>query len=117
MSAWSTVVAYSGFDYHGAAKAISLKPRTQAPDFTSFFSTGLGWGSFSIKRAAGASRLELAVTEGSLPLQSIHLAQAGAGKSSVTLNGQAIAHHRDGAALILDQEISVPAGGKLTIQS
>ena len=117
MSAWSTVVAYCGFDYHGAAKAISLKPKTQAPDFTSFFSTGLGWGSFSIKRAGGASRVELAVTEGSLPLQSIHLAQAGAGKSAVALNDQAIAHHRDGSSMILEQEISVPAGGKLTIQS
>jgi uncharacterized protein (DUF608 family) len=110
MSAWSSVVAFSGFDYHGAAKAISLMPKTTAPDFTSFFSTGLGWGSFSI----GKDRVELALSEGTLPLKSIRLAQAVAQKS-ITLNGRSCAHHRDGGALILEEEIVVPAGGKLVI--
>jgi non-lysosomal glucosylceramidase len=110
MSAWSNVIAFSGFDYHGARKALSLLPKTQAADFTSFFSTGLGWGLFSI----GNGRLELALTEGTLPLKSIRLAQAGGRKTSITLDGRECAHHLDaGGALILDQDIVVPASGKL----
>jgi hypothetical protein len=112
MSAWSNVIAFSGFDYHGATKAISLMPKTQAPDFTSFFSTGLGWGTFSI--ASGG--VELAVTEGTLPLRSIRLAQVAGQKTSVILDGRSCAHHRDGGALILEQEIVVPAGGKLVVR-
>jgi non-lysosomal glucosylceramidase len=113
MSAWSNVIAFSGFDYQGAAKAISLLPKSTAADFTSFFSTGLGWGTFSI----ASRRVELAVTEGTLPLKSIRLAQAGGRKTSITLDGRPCAHHHEGFTLILDQEIVVPAGGKLLIKT
>jgi uncharacterized protein (DUF608 family) len=112
MSAWSNVIAFSGFDYHAAAKAISLFPRAQAAEFSSFFSTGLGWGIFSIAR----ERLELAVTEGTLPLKSIRLAQTAARKTSITLDGQPCAHHRDGDALVLEEEIVLPAGGRLVVR-
>jgi hypothetical protein len=112
MSAWSNVIAFSGFDYHGATKAITLMPKTTA-DFISFFSTGLGWGLFS----TGSGRAEVTVTEGSLPLKSIRVPLAAARKTSITLDGQAVAHHREGAALILEQELVVPAGGKLSIRT
>jgi non-lysosomal glucosylceramidase len=111
MSAWSSVIAFSGFDYHGARKALSLLPKTQA-EFTSFFSTGLGWGLFSIAN----SRLELAVSEGTLPLRSIRAGHGGVGKTSVTLDGRPCAHRRDGGALVLEQDIVVAAGGKLVVQ-
>jgi non-lysosomal glucosylceramidase len=112
MSAWSSVIAFSGFDYHGARKALSLTPKTQTPEFASFFSTGLGWGLFSIAH----SGLELGVTEGTLPLKSIRLASGGGGKTSVTLDGREFAHHFDGGTVILEQEIVVAAGGKLVIK-
>ena len=112
MSAWSNVIAFSGFDYHGAAKSLSLMPKTTA-EFTSFFSTGLGWGLFS----TGSGRAELTVTEGSLPLKSIRVPLPAGRKTSIALGGQAVAHHRDGSALILEQELVVPAGGKLTIRT
>ena len=114
MSAWSSVIAFSGFDYHGASKAIRLMPKTTAADFTSFFSTGLGWGLFSIANG----RLELSVTEGALPLKSIRLAKGGGGKTSVTLNGRSCAHHLDaGGALVLNEDIVVANGGKLVVQA
>jgi non-lysosomal glucosylceramidase len=112
MSAWSNVIAFSGFDYHGAAKAIRLEPKSTAPDFTSFFSTGLGWGTFSI----ASGRVELALTEGTLPLKSIRLGHVAGQKTTITLDGRSCAHHRDGGALVLDQEIVVPAGGRLVVR-
>jgi uncharacterized protein (DUF608 family) len=112
MSAWSNVIAFSGFDYHGASKAITLMPKTAA-EFTSFFSTGLGWGLFS----TGPSRAEITVTEGSLPLKSIRVPLAAGRKTSIALDGQAVAHHRDGSALVLEQELVLPAGAKLAIRT
>jgi hypothetical protein len=112
MSAWSNVIAFSGFDYHGAGKALSLAPKTQA-EFTSFFSTGLGWGLFSI----GNGRLELSLTEGNLPLRSIRPGPGGVRKTSVTLDGRELAHHLDGGALVLEQDIVLAAGGKLVVRS
>jgi len=111
MSAWSTVIAFTGFDYHGADKALTLLPKSQAADFTSFFSTGLGWGTFAIRHGAA----EISVTEGTLPLRSVRLAQAGGTDTSVKLNGKACAHHRDGSRIVLEQDQTIPAGGTLVI--
>ena len=64
-------------------------------------------------------RMELAVTEGSLPLSSITLAQAKAGPVSVTLNGRHIAHraeaHAGAVTLALEEEAVVGAGGKIVV--
>jgi len=111
------VVAFSGFDYHASERAISLLPKTPAADFVSFFSTGLGWGSFSIRNSAGATRTELSLTEGSLPLRSIRLGHAIREKSSVSLDGRPCAHHRDGSRVVLEEELVVPAGAKLVAQT
>jgi hypothetical protein len=116
MSAWSTIIAFSGFDYHGALKAIALKPRMTGARFRSIWSAGPGWGVFSISRANGRSRLELEVTEGSLPLRSIALAQTGAGATSVVFENRERAHaaSRQGGAITLrfNEDLVVPAGGK-----
>jgi hypothetical protein len=88
-------------------------PKALPPEFTSFFSTGFGWGLFSFAKG----RVELAVTEGTLPLKSIRLAQTAGRKTSIALEGQPCAHHRDGDALVLEEEIVVEAGGKLVIRT
>ena len=85
MSAWSSVIAFTGFDYHGVEKAIALAPKSKASAFTSFYSTGLGWGLFSIARRADGSRIELGVTEGSLPLRSIRLDHAAGARTTIML--------------------------------
>jgi hypothetical protein len=71
MSAWSSVVAWSGFHYHAADKALTLSPKANTPAFTSFWSTGAGWGLFSVAPENNRSRTKITVTEGSLPLRTI----------------------------------------------
>jgi non-lysosomal glucosylceramidase len=119
MSAWSTIVAFSGFDYHGALKAIALKPHMAGARFRSFWSAGPGWGVFSISREKGRVLLELGVTEGSLPLRSIALAQSGAGATSVVFENRERPHAADRQAgtitLRLKEDLIVPAGGKLVV--
>jgi non-lysosomal glucosylceramidase len=85
MSAWSSVVAWSGFHYHAADKALTLSPKTTAPQFTSFWSTGAGWGLFSISPENGRSRTKITVTEGSLPVRTIRR-----GKVTLTLDDGAV---------------------------
>ena len=120
MSAWSSLIAFTGFDYHGVEKALTLAPKSQTPAFTSFYSTGLGWGMFSIARTAGANRLELGVTEGSLPLRSIRLNLHPGAKTAVTLAGRTLEHtaerRADGVTIVLAADLAIPAGGNLIVQ-
>lgn len=76
MSAWSSVVAWSGFHYHAVDKALTLSPKASTPAFTSFWSTGAAWGLFSIAPENKRSRTKITVTEGSLPLRTIRCGNA-----------------------------------------
>jgi non-lysosomal glucosylceramidase len=121
MSAWSCVIALSGFDYHAGKKTITLMPKLKTPRFSCFWSNGLGWGTFSITAQGSQRRAELAVTEGKLPLQSIQLASFPQGTTLVLFNGQSYAHeveHKpDRSVLTLKEPISIPAGAKLVFST
>jgi hypothetical protein len=75
------VVAWSGFYYHAADKALTLSPKTNTPAFTSFWSTTAGWGLFSVAPENKRSRTKITVAEGTLPLRTIRC-----GKATVTLD-------------------------------
>jgi uncharacterized protein (DUF608 family) len=118
MSAWSSVVALSGFEYHATNRAITLAPRLESPHFVSFWSNGMSWGSFSITSRNERHRVELTVMEGTLPLKSVRLSgKINAGPTtSVVLDGKSYSHQAKQNNILLGADISVPAGGKLVIQ-
>jgi hypothetical protein len=62
MSSWSTLLAASGFHYHGGEQAVTIKA---APGFHCFWSTATGWGTFRVT-AAGAI---LSVDHGTLAVR------------------------------------------------
>ena len=70
MSSWSTVVALSGFHYEGDRAAIAVQPRLKGDRFRSFWSTGTGWGTFSLERRPGSISLAIQVLAGVLPCRS-----------------------------------------------
>jgi hypothetical protein len=74
MSAWSGLVALSGFTYHGTQKAVTALPKVSPANFSSFWSTGTGWGTFSQSSGDGRSRFSLSVLYGKLPCRSVELA-------------------------------------------
>jgi len=78
MSSWSTVLALSGFVYDGTTGSIVATPRIAHEDFTSFWSTGTGWGTFSITQKAGKTVFGMKVLAGTLACRSFELAVAGA---------------------------------------
>ena len=62
MASWSTLLAASGFHYHGANQAVSIR----APlGFRCFWSTATGWGTFRVS-AKGAT---IAVDHGTLAVR------------------------------------------------
>ena len=56
MSSWSTILAMSGFRYDGATGAVIAAPRQAHADFECLWATGTGWGTYSLRRQAGATR-------------------------------------------------------------
>jgi len=89
MASWSPIVVLSGFDYDGAVRRLTVRPRYQAADFRSFWSTASGWGTFSHRETQEHTNLTLAVDYGALHLASVQLDHAGkpAQVVSASLNG------------------------------
>ena len=88
MSAWSGVLALSGFLYHAADKRLSLAPRVNVQKFSGFWSVAAGWGTFVQATEANHRRVTISVAEGSLPLQEVALAGAARGGLSASLSSR-----------------------------
>jgi hypothetical protein len=109
MSAWSSVVEWSGFQYHAADKRVALEPKSTAQPFRSFWSSGLGWGVFSV----AANRAEVEVREGTLPVRSVRLAKRVA---SVRLAGAVVAHRQqDEGNAVLAEDVVLKPGISLVL--
>ncbi len=110
MSAWSGVLALSGFRYHGPTAAVTALPRVEANPFRCFWSSGTGWGVFSLD----GGEFRMRVIEGRLPCRSCEL-RAGAGGTAASLNGRAVGHRvaRHGDRIVYqfsDAVVIEPAG-------
>jgi len=118
MSAWSTLVAFSGFYYHGADKFLSLLPHSKASKFRCFWSTAMGWGLFTVVREKTATWTEVAVIEGYLPLKSIRVWGAGQ-TTGVKLNDKRLTYtatKRDRTAtLVLQDEVVLSTSARITV--
>ncbi|MGA2267292.1 MAG: GH116 family glycosyl-hydrolase [Bryobacteraceae bacterium] len=120
MSAWSGIVALSGFRYRGQEKAIIAAPKLTAANFSSFWSTGAAWGVFT-QSTGERPRFTLSVLEGRLPCRSVELAiaiPAGA-KSSATLGQKQLAHDlrkRDNRSIFtLHDAVEISQGDRLVL--
>jgi non-lysosomal glucosylceramidase len=55
MASWSTLLAASGFRYHGGEQSIVIKA---TPGFRCFWSTGTGWGTFRVTATGAILRVD-----------------------------------------------------------
>ncbi|MBS1875424.1 MAG: hypothetical protein JSU00_19585 [Acidobacteria bacterium] len=116
MSAWSGVVALSGFRYQGADRKVIAVPRTRGGNCASFWSTATGWGTFTVS----GGRLALTVLAGKLPCLAFELAaEARPAKSSVTAAGKPVTHQvsyqNRRATITLAEAIELAEGDKLSV--
>jgi hypothetical protein len=89
MASWSTLLAISGFRYHGGTREVTVLPRLAAAGFRCFWSTGTGWGTFSFGKAG--SPLRIRVLSGSLRCGVLVIPGAGASRS-VHLGDRVLPH-------------------------
>ncbi len=87
LSSWSVYLALSGFEYDGVSKSISFNPVYSQEDFSSFWSTGTGWGNYQESEL----EIELEVDYGNLILNRLGYGQIHPGSMpGVEVNGRAI---------------------------
>jgi len=55
MSSWSTLLAASGFRYHGGEQSVAIQA---APGFRCFWSTATAWGTFRVTAAGATLRVD-----------------------------------------------------------
>jgi uncharacterized protein (DUF608 family) len=109
MSAWSSVVAWSGFEYHAAQRSLALRPRSVAQPFRSFWSSGTGWGVFTVAQG----RAEVEVQEGTLPVRSLRLSKPIA---AVRFGGTTVTHKSGTAGeAVLSEEVVLKPGATLVL--
>ncbi len=117
MSAWSGVLALSGFSYHARDRAAILRPRIELAEFRSIWSTPGGWGSFTYSARAN-QRLTISVAEGKLALRLLAIRTC-PHSPAVTKVGSSptpstLAHESAGAVIRFDREILLtPESGLL----
>jgi len=58
MSSWSVLLALSGFQYDGVQNTIGFAPRINTDHFSTFWSNGNGWGSFTVKDNTATFKVE-----------------------------------------------------------
>jgi len=121
MSAWSAVLALSGFRYHGAERAVVAIPAARERSFRSFWSTGTGWGAFTHSVANGRTRFSLDVIEGALPCRFVRLAASGARAARVKLGNRTVASalERLGAEVVISlaQDVTIRPGEELVVEA
>ena len=77
MSAWSAVLALSGFSYDGASASVVAVPLLAKDNFQCFWSTGTGWGTYSLRREGGSVSFAIKVLAGTLTCRSCEIAATG----------------------------------------
>jgi non-lysosomal glucosylceramidase len=118
MSAWTGVLAVSGFRYDGPQRRVTALPRLPVSNFRCFWSTGTGWGTFAY--GPGGQSLTIKVLYGQLPCRVVTAADRTSGATRVMLDGQSLPHtvkrvDRGVRELTLDAEVTLREGQELVL--
>ncbi|MDH4217566.1 MAG: non-lysosomal glucosylceramidase [Candidatus Aminicenantes bacterium] len=88
MASWAVMLALSGYQYDGLKNSIAFSPKIKQNDFSTFWSSGSGWGNFRIKEDEARLRVEY----GSLTIKELGLSKDYAFKSvqNVRMNSEEV---------------------------
>ncbi len=121
MASWSGILALSGFRYHGGERAVVAAPKLRTANFSSFWSAGTGWGTFTQTSGKAGYRFALSVSYGELPCRSLELSfQAPArAATAIQLGEQDVPHgvKRSGATsqFTFHQDLVIREGQRLLV--
>ena len=91
MSAWSGILALSGFRYDGLERRVAIAPALRQRPFRCFWATGTGWGRFALLGTPPGASLTLDVLHGSLAVRAVVIEGEGR-KTGVFVNQKALRH-------------------------
>ena len=77
MSSWSAMAVLAGFRYNGPKRQLVLERKPAAQPFRCLWTTGTGWGRYSLALEDGRTRVVIESLHGNLPMQKITLEAAG----------------------------------------
>src|SRR5205814_1361507 len=114
------LLALSGFEYDGPAKALRFTPRYTPSNFKSVFIGPEGWGSLRQIRSGRSQRNEVVVTEGILALSQLVLDLPGKpGRVSVSLGHAPIPAtlkpRMDGITVALARPVVLKRGERMVV--
>lgn len=89
MSAWSALVALSGFVFDGAKDSLIAIPRTAGNHFECFWATASGWGTFTYRTQPQSTQFRIDVLHGTLHCRSYEIAASGR-EINASLGGSAL---------------------------
>jgi hypothetical protein len=122
MSAWSGILALSGFRYHGVEKSVAAAPKISPANFRSFWSTATGWGTFSQSIESGRTRFTLSLLSGKLPCRSVELEREVPApvKSSAQLGTRSLVHELRRSAkrvtFVFAEPVDLVEGDRLVLE-
>ncbi|MHB0858733.1 MAG: GH116 family glycosyl-hydrolase [Anaerolineae bacterium] len=121
LASWSVLTALSGYRFDLPHKALGFAPCLYVEDWTAFWSTGTGWGTFAQQLADGRGEASLSVAWGSLPLERLTLGSVSEARPvRAQLGGREVEARgelQDGAlVVVLPAGTVVEAGQKLSVQ-
>jgi hypothetical protein len=77
MSSWSGMAVLAAFRYDGPRNQVKIERPAQAQPFRSFWSTGTGWGRYTLTRQGARTKAVIEVLRGTLPVRQLTLEAAG----------------------------------------
>lgn len=82
LASWSLMTALAGWHYDGPARKLAFAPKLRPDQFSAFFTSAEGWGTYRQQAAAGRQKATLELGSGSLSLRTLGLALVGATKAT-----------------------------------
>lgn len=114
MSSWSLLTAFSGFAWSAPSKALRFRPASTTNEFRCLFSTGVSWGSYEQRAAAGGMAFRIRVEGGVLELSTLRVPAAG----NCTLDAPFAAvcrRENDLAVVTFREAVKIKQGGELAL--
>ncbi len=119
MSAWTPVLALSGFRYRGDRQHLSIQPLATLPTFRSFWSNATAWGVFT--RTAEPAQYRIQVHSGALTFSTCELDLHAANAARATHNGSTLTHHAEptehGTLLHFSQPVTIHEGEEFVFRA
>ena len=121
MSSWAPLLALSGFRYNGVEKSVVAQPVVNHDNFSSFWSSGTGWGSFSQRTQDRKTHFTLSVAEGNLTFRkvAIHAPQTPVTSSAGKIRNKTLPykmeHEGDAVTFIFKPDVVLHAGDQLVL--